>query len=278
MQAPRQETLMKHVLAVLLFPAPLAFAQAAQPSPQPTCAAATIAAFDVATVRPSDRPSGSSRVSGRSDTLITGGTALRLIEYAYNLHDFQVTGAPNWLNSTTWDVTAKVVQPPANWASLSGEAQTAIEQQRAQAVLAQRFTLKCHFENRELPVYNLVVAKGGPRPALTPTPDDAKKKGSFNTNGRNGANRMDANGVPLSSLASNLVWSLGRTVIDKTGLTGLYDFTLIYSDVDADADASATSGPTVFTALEEQLGLRLEPAKGPVPVLVIDSIARPSEN
>ena len=270
---------MKLALAILTLTAPPAFAQPAQqPAPVPACASPASGSFDVAIIKPSDRLAGSSRVSGRPDSLITGGTALRLIEFAYNPHDFQVTGAPDWLNTATWDVTAKVDQPPANYDSLSNQARGAIQQQRAQAVLAQRFALKCHFETKQLPVYNLVLAKGGPKPALAHTPDEATKKGSFNTNGRNGANRMEANGVPLSSLASNLIWSLGRTVIDKTGLPGIYDFTLTYSDADADASASAASGPTIFTALEEQLGLKLESAKGPVPVLVIDSIEKPSQN
>lgn len=269
---------MKFALAAILLATPLARAQSPA---SPACASPALAVFDVATVKPSDRPSGSSRISGRPDTLFAAGTVLRMIEYAYNLHDFQVTGtSPGWFNTATWEATAKVDQPPADYDSLSNEARDLIQRQRMQAVLAQRFTLKCHFETRELPVYNIVLAKGGPK--LTPTPADAKKKNSLNTEGRNRANRMDANGIAIESLASALVWPLGRTVIDKTGLTGLYDFTLIYtSDPTANSPASAdadNAGPTIFTALEEQLGLKLEPAKGPVPVLVIDSIDRPSEN
>ena len=271
---------MKLGLAILALAGPLTFAQAAQQPAVPACASPA-SAFDVAIVKPSDRLAGSSRVSGRPDSLITGGTALRLIEFAYNLHDFQITSAPDWLNTATWDVTAKVDQPPANYDSLSSQARGAIQQQRAQAVLAQRFALKCHFESKQLPVYNLILAKGGPKPALAPTPADATKKGSINTNGRNRANRMDANGITMADLTSALVWPLGRTVIDKTGLTGLYDFTLTYtSDADAGSAASASesSGPTIFTALEEQLGLKLESAKGPVPVLVIDSVQKPTAN
>ena len=271
---------MKLALAILFLAAPVpAFAQT--PQSPPTCYAPTAAVFDVASVKPSDRPSGSSTIHGLPDSLTAGGTALRLIEYAYNLHDFQVTGAPGWLNTATWEATAKLDQPPTGWDTLSNDARNVIQRQRAQAVLAQRFALQCHFETKQLPVYNLVLAKGGAKPALAPTPADAKKKGSFSTNGQNRANRMEANGVPIDALASNLIWSLGRTVINKTGLTGIYDFTLTYtSDPGAGPSASddAASGPTIFTALQEQLGLRLEPAKGPVPVLVIDSIQKPSEN
>jgi uncharacterized protein (TIGR03435 family) len=253
----------------------------AQDHSQPTCVSPTVAAFDVATVKPSDRPYGSSHFGGMADTLTAGGTVRRMLQAAYNLQDFQIAGGPAWIASNTWEVIAKVEQPPADWAKLSGTARGAIESQRMAAVLAQRFSLQCHFETRELPVYNLVLAKGGPKPALAPTPTDAKGKGNFSTNGRNRANRMDATGVYLEGLAVNLSRELGRTVVDKTGLTGIYTFTLTYtSDPNANSPASddPASAPTIFTALEEQLGLRLESANGPVPVLVIDHIEKPSEN
>jgi uncharacterized protein (TIGR03435 family) len=272
---------MKLALAILAIAAPLTVAQSpTQPVSPPTCASATGAVFDVASVKPSQLDSHSSHMHGAADSFTASASVFRIVEYAYDLHDFQVIGGPDWIRTTAWDVVAKVDQPPANYDSLSNDARGATQQQRAQAVLAQRFNLKCHFETRQLPVYNLVLAKGGPKPALAPTPDDAKKKGFLNTEGRNRSNRMEANGLPIQSLASALVWPLGRTVIDKTGLTGLYDFTLTYtSDADAGSPASdAASGPTIFTALEEQLGLKLESAKGPVPVIVIDSIDPPSEN
>jgi uncharacterized protein (TIGR03435 family) len=262
--------------------APFALAQSpTQPAAPPTCTPPTTTAFDVATIKPSDRSYGSSHFGGTPDTLTAGGTVRRLLQAAYNLQDFQITGGPAWIGTDTWEVIAKVEQPPADWANLPSKSRGTIESQRMAAVLAQRLALKCHFETRELPVYNLVVAKGGAKPALAPTPADAKMKGSFSTNGHNRATRMEATGVYMEGLATNLSRELGRTVIDKTGLSGLYTFTLTYtSDPDANSPSSAddTSGPTLFTALEEQLGLKLESAKGPVPVLVIDSISRPSEN
>jgi uncharacterized protein (TIGR03435 family) len=144
-------------------------------------------------------------------------------------------------------------------------------------VLAQRFSLHCHFETKELPVYKLVVARSGAK--LTPTPADAKNKGSVNTHGKRHRNLMEANGVAIDALVANLSQFLGRTVIDKTGLTGLFDFTLTYaSDTDAASADDSANGPSVFTALEEQLGLKLESAKGPVPVFIIDHIEKPTEN
>jgi uncharacterized protein (TIGR03435 family) len=229
-------------------------------------------------VKPSERLSGSSTFRGRQDSLSAGGTAFRMIEFAWDLRDFQVTGGPGWINAATWEVTAKVDQPAADWSTLRNEVRNRIEQQRMQAVLAQRFALQCHFETKELPVYNLVLGKGGSK--LKATPSDAATKNSLDLNGRNGENRAEAKGVTMAPVVAMLTQSLGRTVIDKTGLTGLYDFTLTYtSDVDAGSPASdAPSGPTIFTALEEQLGLKLESAKGPVQILVIDHIEKPTED
>jgi uncharacterized protein (TIGR03435 family) len=202
-----------------------------------------------------------------------------MILYAYKLHDFQLSGGPNWLTTDTWEVTAKVDQPPANYDSLPNDARDALARQRLQAVLAQRFNLKCHYETRELPVYNLILAKGGSR--LTPTPADAKNIGSLSSNGRNRARHIDGTGVSLPFITAVLSQPLGRIVIDKTGLTGLYTFSLSYtSDPGAASSANddTATAPTIFTALEEQLGLKLESAKGPVPILVIDDIQKPSEN
>jgi uncharacterized protein (TIGR03435 family) len=275
---------MKLALAILALASPLALAQPAQQlAPQPSCDAPAAAAFDVASVKPSDRPSGSVGFRSLPDSLTASGTVFHMIEFAYNLHDFQIAGGPGWVTTATWEVSAKVEQPPADWTSLSNEARNAIHHQRMAAVLVQRFGLKCHFETKQLPVYNLVLAKAGAK--LTATPADAATKGSFTTHGEQTRVRMDGAGATTSQLAANLTRTLGRAIIDKTGLPGNYDFTLTYaidtatsSAAAGDSAPDAASGPTIFTAIEEQLGLKLESAKGPVPVLVIDSIDRPSEN
>ena len=256
------------------------FAAAQQPAPTP-CASPATAAFDVLSVKPIEQSAGSFSVHSHPDSLTADGTLAHILEYAFNLHDFQITGGPGWLSTATWDIAIKVDQPPAGWDALSNDARNAIQRQRMQAALAQRFALKCHFETKQLPVYNLVLAKGGPKPALAATPADAAKKGSFSSHGEDAKVRMEGAGVTLDQLAANLTRALGRTIIDKTGLTGIYDFTLTYAPDTASAPSAAApdaNGPTVFTALEEQLGLKLESAKGPVPVLVIDSIQKPSEN
>ncbi|HXE08585.1 MAG TPA: TIGR03435 family protein [Acidobacteriaceae bacterium] len=272
---------MKLAPLILALLTPLALAQPApQPAPLPTCASPTLATFDVASVKPSQLEAGSWHNSGTADSVTGGGTIFHMIQTAYGLRDYQISGGPNWLTNSTWDIVAKVDQPPANYNSLTRDARTSLQRQRMAAVLAQRFNLKCHFETKQLPIYNLVLAKGGAK--LPPTPADSSKKGNMNWNGQGRQNNMDATGVELTAVANMLSQVLGRTVVDKTGLTGLYDAKLNWtSDPPANAPAStdaAASGPSIFTALEEQLGLKLESAKGPVPVLVIDSIDKPSEN
>jgi uncharacterized protein (TIGR03435 family) len=131
-----------------------------------------------------------------------------------------------------------------------------------------------HWETREEPVYALVADKNGPK---FQTHSDASGQGTgqgMNTRKRAGDAQMRGTDVPMSELASNLGNQLGRFVTDQTGLAGHYDFVL---DWDPDQVVDSTK-PSLFTALKEQLGLKLESRKGPVQVLVIDSVERPSEN
>jgi uncharacterized protein (TIGR03435 family) len=268
---------MRLVLAILAVTAPCALAQMAPPStPVPNCIAPPTA-FDTASVRPSQLDSRSSHSRGTADSISSSGSVFLILQNAYDLRDFQVIGGPEWVRTATWDIIAKVDEPTPNYTSLPNAARGAIQRQRIQAVLAQRFNLKCHFEVKELPVYNLIVSKGGSK--LTTTPADSRAKGSLDAEVKGHDNVVRGQGVELDTLARMLFYSAGRSrmVIDKTGLAGLYDFTLSYA-TDSDADSSEASGPSIFTALEEQLGFKLEPSKGPVPVLVIDSIDRPSEN
>jgi uncharacterized protein (TIGR03435 family) len=139
-----------------------------------------------------------------------------------------------------------------------------------QNLLADRFSLKFHRENREQPVYALVLAKGGAR--LKANSDGGV--GATNTSVRPGKSRMDGTAVSMELLAGYIGNRLGQIVVDKTGLSGGYDFTLEWSP-DQAADSSA---PSLVTALREQLGLRLEWQKSPVEVLVIDTLEKPSEN
>jgi uncharacterized protein (TIGR03435 family) len=207
-------------------------------------------------------------------------TARRFIENAYGLRDFQVSGGPGWVNDASWEVQAKVDPPDPDYATLDEAGRQALiysERQRLQSLLVDRFQFKCHIVAKELPIYELVAARGGAK--LTPTTAAAEKRHSMSSNGNGHRANLVATGIGMDDAAKFLSSEVGRRVVDKTGLTGSYDMTLTWIPAMASAaDADAAPGPTIFTALEEQLGLKLVPAKGPVQVLVIDSIEKPTEN
>jgi uncharacterized protein (TIGR03435 family) len=150
------------------------------------------------------------------------------------------------------------------------------KQQMVQALLVDRFQLKTHQETRQLPVYALVVANPKSGPKFKPS----EANGTTIDTGRS---RIHVQGSDhtVTLLARELAQSLDRIVLDKTGIDGRYDLTLRWTPDDAAATNSTPAPdapPDIFTAIQEQLGLKLEPTKGPVPILVIDSGAMPSEN
>jgi uncharacterized protein (TIGR03435 family) len=244
-------------------------------------AAGVRATFDVSTVKASQTSSRSSSMRSRADGITASGSLRRFAEVAYGLRDFQVTGGPDWVNTSTWEVAAKIDPPdvaPAKTDAAAYDAWNERRMERMQSLLAERFGLKCHMTTKELPVYELVLAKGGSK--LKETTAEEGKRGSTNVEGQGRKSQATFTGVTTKSLATSLSSEAGRLVLDKTGLTGSYDFTLTWTNDDhsMETEADAASGPTLFTAVQEQLGLKLEPSKGPVPVLVIDSAERPGEN
>ena len=256
-------------------------AQAQQPTSDP-CAAPAGATFEVASVHEMKEISGGTSMSVHPDQLTAKGVSVfRLLLSAFNLHEFQIfPNLPDWARSTRYEVTAKIdpAEPqPASMSEAERDAYQQRVQQRLRSLLVDRFALKCHMETKEQPVYELVVAKGGPK--MTPTNAEVNRRGSFSSNGD--GLKMHARGTGLTTariafLASNEV---NRIVIDKTGLTGMYDFQVdwVHESTAASAE-NVPDGPSIFTAIEEQLGLKLLPAKAPVPVLVVDHIERPTDN
>jgi len=211
---------------------------------------------------------------GPGKLTVTNATLEQLICWAYRLKDYQIVGGPGWLRSERYDITAKAYGAP-DWGSLLA---------LLQPVLAERFQLVFHKETRQVPVLALKVELKGPKMKVSPD------SGEPQWNGRTGSGRssITARRVKVAQLVRSLSGSLGRPVIDQTGLTGVYDFTLEWLPDDAQMRrlmnidmAMAPSGveSTLFTALKEQLGLRLESARGPGEVIVIDSASRvPTEN
>jgi uncharacterized protein (TIGR03435 family) len=224
--------------------------------------------FEVAVIRPTSAAPG----AGTSFNVFEGGR-LRitnepvklLIRAAFQIQNAQIAGGPAWLETDRYDIEAKTGLPekpgPDEMSPL------------LRSLLTDRFNLKSHREMRESTVYALVLEKnqkGGPK--LKAKAEDERT--AMNAHGGNGKSQLVGTGVSMGALASYVGNRLGRIVVDKTGLSGSYDFTLEW----APDEAPDSSAPSLVTALREQLGLRLESQKSPVEVLVIDSIERPSEN
>jgi uncharacterized protein (TIGR03435 family) len=275
-------------------------------SAQAPAATAPRQAFDVTTVKPNK--SGEMRVSMR---IIPGNgyeafnvTLGAMIRMAYRLQDFQIIGAPAWVDQDRFDIVGKV---PA------GEPLDI--QPRMQSLLAERFNLKARADTREAPIYALVVANqhGKLGAKLTPSSVDcaalARGRGNAPTPTQpmqpgmrpecgiiNGPGKVMGGGTTMAQLANTLSQFAGRTVIDRTGLIGAFDFELEFTPdpglrgrgpggglppaapapgSDRAVDPNAVS---IFTAVQEQLGLKLDSQRGPVPVLVIESVSQPTEN
>jgi bla regulator protein BlaR1 len=196
-------------------------------------------------------------------------SALGLIAAAYNVRPFQVMGATGWAASENFDI---VFTPDEREAALQADsslkeiqANAGRNAQRLQAVLRDRFSLVLRAETRELTIYKLVQAKGGARlpahdPALPGRPE-------IRSNGR----QITGSSVTMAVLAEQLSWLLDRPVRDETGLRGEFDFKVI-------PDSDGPMSESLFTALPEQVGLKLESAKGPVQVYVVEKVEHPSEN
>jgi bla regulator protein blaR1 len=250
--------------------------------------------FEVASIKPSapdfhgtmfqSQPGGGLRV--------TGATLKTLLAIAYNVREFQITGGPGWINSDRYDIVAKSEHSagpenvPDDPRKLTDEQRKTLQEQmeqRLQALMAERFRLSVHRETKEQPVYALVVSKGGSK--LQP----AQEGGPVRTQWLR--NQITGEGVQIQMLTPALASILGRPVIDKTGLTGNFDFKLEWTPDPSqgfgnfgppppgvDAAPSVPSSPSIFTAVQEQLGLRLESEKAPAEMIVVDRVEKPSEN
>jgi uncharacterized protein (TIGR03435 family) len=212
--------------------------------------------------------------SGRLDA--TGITLKRLMMTAYNVQDFRIVGGPDWMVSRRWDVQAKpdrVVSPDQIRPML-------------RALLENRFQLRAHSEKRQLPVYELTVDRKGSKVQRV-------RDGETEADVRVGAGLIQLTKATAATLASQLSYALGRPVIDKTSLSGEFDFALEWTPEPGedggpataglppgtgDQPASAPDGQSLFTAITEQLGLRLKSGRSPVEAIVIDDVQMPTAN
>jgi len=253
--------------------------QAQAPAPAPV-ADTKVPSYDVVSIKPDHTDSG--RVSihiddGNFDAL---NVSLKtLILGAYNLKEAQLFGLPKWGDSAHFDIKAKIIDPDKKQlAALTPQEFTSMQQ----PILTDRFQLKFHRERKILPVYELVTIKGGPK-FKEITPVEQKSDAGVNgvrAGGMSVHNRsLVATGIPIARLADQLSAQLQRVVVDKTGLAGNYNFELKWSPDDAGPPSpDVAAPPDIFTALEEQLGLKLQPGKEEMDTFIIDHVEYPSEN
>jgi uncharacterized protein (TIGR03435 family) len=261
----------------------------------PAAQSAVTPKFEVASVKPSASdplafPRSSPPAPGRFTMLDVSLRLLVVLAYGDRLSDFQIIGGPDWLNSRRFDIQAK-----AEDAAASRDAMLPM----LKALLEERFQLKAHTEMREMPIFALVAARDDRRlgtnirPSATDCsdPELVKKMWASGPTDRGmpcviwpmparvaGSEAWRGNGVSMVALTEFLKRPAGRFVQDRTGMSGFYDFEMTYARVTRGATTTAAStseSPELTTALQEQLGLKLESTRGPVEVLVIDSAALP---
>jgi bla regulator protein BlaR1 len=296
---------MRSLMAVVV----IALLNAPQLRAQSRSADASSPAFEVASVKPNK--SGDGRIllgmqpGGRFTA--TNVPLRELIRMACGIQSFQIVGGPDWIGSERFDVLAKAEGDPPPPSVPGGPPGPMLMMLRS--LLAERFKLAAHNETRELPIYSMVMARpdrrlgprlsvaqadcaaiaaaarrGGPPP--TPPPGERPRCGMMI-----GPGNISAGGVPIAQLATMLSMRVSRVVLDRTELTGNFDFTLDFTPEQLPKRAPGTpadqpirmngvdidpDGASIFTALQEQLGLKLESTRGPVEVLVIDRVEQPT--
>jgi uncharacterized protein (TIGR03435 family) len=232
----------------------------------------TLPPYDVSTIKQNKSEEQSWGMNLHDDVFTANNVPLKaIVEFAYDIKQDLIVGLGGPVTSVNFDVTAKVL--PSD-----GGPPPKLKDTQLQAMiiplLAERFHLKAHLEPKIVPVYDLVVARGAPKLTL----DQSERFGSsWDINDGDTMKILSGKGDSMADLADALSDLAGRKVIDKTGLSGAANITLKWSD-DVAAEQGGSNVVSIFTALQEQLGLKLQPSKGPVDTLVIDHVEMPSEN
>ena len=282
------------VAVVTVTPLALGAANGQQPVETSAGQEADLPSFDVVSVKVnrSNSPNQSVRVLPGGRAVVTNTQLQRVILTAYELFPQQLLGGPGWLESDRFDIVAQANEEfgPSMPGGPPGRAQ-----QMLQRLLADRFKLAVHTETREQPVYELTMASADGRlgPRMSAAKIDcmalmiAAGRGNgampptSQCGGSGGSGRISMRGAIMPSFVRSLSGLTGRIVQDRTGLAGGFDFDLDFAPESATASESsapAANGASLFTALEEQLGLKLRPTRVQVQVVVIDRVERPTEN
>jgi bla regulator protein blaR1 len=250
--------------AKLIRPTLCAFALASASAQQPP-------GFEVASVKPSRNNTAESNLDSAPGGRLTATniTVRELIRLAYSVKDYQIKHAPGWLEGERYDIAAKSAIP----------AKRSLEEEQAQvrALLIDRFHLTTHRETKQAQVYLLVIAKDGPKLTVH---NEGTGSGT-----RKACGHLAGKRLTTDTIATLLSRQFEREVLNRTGLPGKYDFQLDWTPDSGPCPAAAdtesgsvTALPSIFTAIQQQLGLKLESSKGPVEFLVIDRVERPSAN
>jgi uncharacterized protein (TIGR03435 family) len=265
---------------VLMLAVTSLYATAQTPLPQPAVqtpvarkpvvdADAALPVYDVSVIRSAAPGNGDRHVWTRLNNLeVRNMQLINLLQSAFDLPKDMIEGLPEWAKHILLDIDAKTLDPDT---ARLRELTTAERRKMMQALLQDRLGLKWHYETRVLPSYDLLVAKSGAK--LTPT----VAKG-HNTGTSVNDTKFRLTNVPVSDLAVVLADKLGRPVVDKTGLTGRYDIALMWTSDQAAPSDRPDAPPPLFTAMQEQLGLKLKSGKDPAQVFVIDRLTQPGAN
>ena len=257
-------------MAVLLVAGSMGRSLMAQAGPVPVkmMAAEAHPVFEVATIKPSDPNDRSEGFHSNGRRIyIENQTVNKMLIFAYAVHSKQVVGGPDWFGTERFDINGVP--------DVEGVPNMRQQQEMVQKLLADRFGLKFHREKRELAVYALTDAKAGPK--LTKSQGDPNGLGDQTGNGNMGEMTYKFTNNTMDDFALCMQFYVDRPVVNQTGLTGRWDFVLKWTTNDLKA-ADPNAAPGMFTAIQEQLGLKLEAVKAPAEVLVVDHAERPSAN
>jgi uncharacterized protein (TIGR03435 family) len=222
--------------------------------------------FEVATIKPSDPTETSQGFQTRGRHIhALNESVSNMLMFAYGVHPKQIVGGPDWIKEH-YDIDGVP--------DIEGLPSLRQQQEMFQKLLAERFGLKFHREKRELAIYAVVPTKGGPK--LTKTASDPDGLPDQTGHGGNNQQTMRYTNNSMDDFALSMQYFMDKPVVNQTGLQGHFDFTLQWTT--GLGPATNSDLPGMFTAIQEQLGLKLEATRGPVEVLVVDSLERPSQN
>ena len=241
------------------------------PKPEAAMAKEADPDWDVVSVKahdPSD-PSNNQSLNFKGRQFVMVNRAVEgMLLFAYGLQRAQIVGAPHWIATERWDVQGLPDVP--------GHPSLKQMQSLTRKLLEERFGLKVHKEIKELAVYAITVGKGGQK--IAPSAGDPTDPPSENENSNGGVVTMRMTNMSMGEFAPDLGYFVGRPVVDQTGMAGRYDLQLKWTADESKAPVDGSAPPGMVTAIQEQLGLKLEPVKAPVEVLVVDAVERPSAN